>query len=77
MKKNNPNTPIMIREALGVNPRVFARYEYGKEKSESLSGQNPLHRHWRNVTNSAKGLNDKEIEERVTGLVKSNIAYSS
>ena len=26
MKKNNPHTPIMIREALGVEPKVFARY---------------------------------------------------
>lgn len=26
MKKNNPHTPIMLREALGVEPKVFARY---------------------------------------------------
>ena len=26
MKKNNPHTPIMIREALGTEPRVWARY---------------------------------------------------
>jgi NADH dehydrogenase (ubiquinone) 1 alpha subcomplex subunit 2 len=26
MKKNNPHTPIMLREALGFEPRVFARY---------------------------------------------------
>ena len=26
MKKNNPHTPIMLREALGYEPRVFARY---------------------------------------------------
>ncbi|MCJ1238108.1 hypothetical protein MMC14_006097 [Varicellaria rhodocarpa] len=53
MKKNNPHTPIMLREAMGIEPRVFARYELGKEKQESLAG-----------------LNDKEIEDRVTGLVK-------
>lgn len=56
MKKNNPHTPIMLREALGTEPRVFTRYDYGKEKQELLSG-----------------LNDKEIEERVTGLVKLGI----
>jgi len=56
MKKNNPHTPIMLREAAGTAPRVYARYEFGKEKSESL-----------------EGLSDKEIEERVTGLVKSTI----
>ncbi|MCJ1296393.1 hypothetical protein MMC34_007959 [Xylographa carneopallida] len=53
MKKNNPHTPIMIREALGIEPKVFARYEYGKEKQVSLSG-----------------LSDKEIEDRVTNLVR-------
>lgn len=26
MKKNNPHTPIMLREALGTEPKVFARY---------------------------------------------------
>jgi len=46
----------MLREAAGTAPRVYARYEFGKEKSESL-----------------EGLSDKEIEERVTGLVKSTI----
>lgn len=56
MKKNNPHTPIMIREALGVEPRVFARYEYGKEKQEELTG-----------------LSDKEIESKVTSLVKTGI----
>ena len=39
MKKNNPYTPIMIREASGVEPRVYARYEYGREKMEDLRGE--------------------------------------
>jgi len=56
MKKNNPQTPIMLREAAGTQPRVYARYEYGQEKSESLVG-----------------LSDKEIEDKVTGLVKTAI----
>ncbi|KAM5475123.1 hypothetical protein MauCBS54593_001595 [Microsporum audouinii] len=53
MKKNNPSIPILIREALDVEPRVFARYEFGKEKQETLLG-----------------LSDKEIEQKVTVLVK-------
>ncbi|KAI9768970.1 MAG: hypothetical protein M1840_004566 [Geoglossum simile] len=53
MKKNNPHTPIMIREASGTSPRVFARYEFGREEQESLAG-----------------LSDKEVEEKVTVLVK-------
>ena len=38
MKKNNPYTPIMIREAMGIEPRVYARYEYGREKMADLKG---------------------------------------
>jgi hypothetical protein len=26
MKKNNPHTPILIREAKGVEPKMWARY---------------------------------------------------
>lgn len=26
MKKNNPYTPIMLREAAGTQPKVYARY---------------------------------------------------
>ncbi|KAI0384383.1 NADH dehydrogenase, alpha subcomplex, subunit 2 [Hypomontagnella monticulosa] len=38
MKKNNPYTPILLREASGTLPKVYARYEFGKEKSQSLEG---------------------------------------
>ncbi|RVX69487.1 hypothetical protein B0A52_06551 [Exophiala mesophila] len=54
MKHHNPSTPILIREATGVEPKIWARYGLGKEKSESLAG-----------------LSAKEIEDKVTTLVKS------
>ncbi|TQN69858.1 NADH-ubiquinone oxidoreductase 10.5 kDa subunit [Colletotrichum shisoi] len=38
MKKNNPRTPILLREAAGTLPKVYARYEFGVEKSQSLEG---------------------------------------
>lgn len=38
MKKNNPTTPILIREAAGTIPKVYARYDLGVEKSQSLEG---------------------------------------
>ncbi|KAJ5100613.1 hypothetical protein N7456_006665 [Penicillium angulare] len=38
MKKHNPHTPILMREAAGTVPRVFARYDLGKETQEALSG---------------------------------------
>ncbi|GAO19384.1 uncharacterized protein UV8b_02126 [Ustilaginoidea virens] len=38
MKKNNPQVPILIREAQGTLPKIYARYEFGNEKSQSLEG---------------------------------------
>ncbi|KAJ0424373.1 thioredoxin-like protein [Aspergillus carlsbadensis] len=38
MKKHNPHTPILVREATGTLPRVYARYGFGKEKEEALGG---------------------------------------
>ncbi|KAK5944923.1 hypothetical protein PMZ80_002125 [Knufia obscura] len=54
MKHHNPNTPILIREATGIEPKMWARYAGAKERQQSLAG-----------------LSDKEIEEKVTGMVKS------
>ncbi|KAK7208349.1 NI8M subunit of mitochondrial NADH:ubiquinone oxidoreductase [Myxozyma melibiosi] len=38
MKKHNPYTPILIREAAGVPPQLIARYEFGKEVKLPLDG---------------------------------------
>jgi len=38
MKKQNPHFPILIREALGIEPKVYARYEFGREKVVDLKG---------------------------------------
>ncbi|KAI0192832.1 thioredoxin-like protein [Astrocystis sublimbata] len=38
MKKNNPHTPILLREAAGTLPKIYARYDLGKERSQSLEG---------------------------------------
>ncbi|KAI2632844.1 thioredoxin-like protein [Xylaria nigripes] len=38
MKRNNPYIPILMREAAGTIPKVYARYELGVEKSQSLEG---------------------------------------
>ncbi|WPG97714.1 Hypothetical protein R9X50_00049500 [Acrodontium crateriforme] len=40
MKHHNPHTPIMIREASGIEPKVYARYEFGREKMADLKGLN-------------------------------------
>ncbi|KAG8189674.1 hypothetical protein JTE90_022489 [Oedothorax gibbosus] len=37
IKKQNPAFPILIRECEGVEPKIYARYDFGKETSVSLS----------------------------------------
>eukprot|EP00745_Piridium_sociabile_P036636 TRINITY_DN66028_c0_g1_i1.p1 TRINITY_DN66028_c0_g1~~TRINITY_DN66028_c0_g1_i1.p1 ORF type:complete len:108 (-),score=21.83 TRINITY_DN66028_c0_g1_i1:170-454(-) len=37
MKKHNPRFPILVRECSNVQPKIFARYELGKETSLPLS----------------------------------------
>ncbi|GFR33587.1 NADH dehydrogenase 1 alpha subcomplex subunit 2 [Trichonephila clavata] len=37
IKKQNPAFPILIRECEGIEPRIYARYDFGKETSLSLS----------------------------------------
>ncbi|XP_071426537.1 NADH dehydrogenase [ubiquinone] 1 alpha subcomplex subunit 2 [Pithys albifrons albifrons] len=36
LKTANPDFPILIRECSGVQPKLWARYEFGKEKSVPL-----------------------------------------
>ncbi|GAQ81698.1 NADH dehydrogenase (ubiquinone) 1 alpha subcomplex 2 [Klebsormidium nitens] len=38
LKNQNPQLPILIRECSGVQPRLFARFDYGKEKAVGLDG---------------------------------------
>ncbi|NWT73090.1 NDUA2 dehydrogenase, partial [Prunella himalayana] len=40
LKKANPNFPILIRECSGIQPKLWARYEFGKEKSIPLNNLN-------------------------------------
>ncbi|XP_026324140.1 NADH dehydrogenase [ubiquinone] 1 alpha subcomplex subunit 2 isoform X2 [Hyposmocoma kahamanoa] len=39
IKKANPDFPILIRECKGIQPRVWARYEKGEERTASLTDQ--------------------------------------
>ncbi|XP_074467065.1 NADH dehydrogenase [ubiquinone] 1 alpha subcomplex subunit 2 [Sebastes fasciatus] len=36
LKRSNPDFPILIRECSGVQARVWARYDLGKERSVSV-----------------------------------------
>ncbi|EDO44422.1 predicted protein [Nematostella vectensis] len=36
IKKANPKFPILIRECSGIQPKMYARFDYGKESSVSL-----------------------------------------
>uniref|UniRef100_A0A6M2DP12 NADH dehydrogenase [ubiquinone] 1 alpha subcomplex subunit 2 n=1 Tax=Xenopsylla cheopis TaxID=163159 RepID=A0A6M2DP12_XENCH len=37
LKQANPKFPILVRECSGVQPKLFARYEKGKEASVPLT----------------------------------------
>ena len=38
LKKNNPTTPILIRECSNINPTLWTRYAFGIEKQIPLTG---------------------------------------
>lgn len=40
LKQANPNVPILIREAGNVQPKMWARYEFGKEAHLPLANMN-------------------------------------
>ncbi|CAH2275857.1 NADH dehydrogenase [ubiquinone] 1 alpha subcomplex subunit 2 [Pelobates cultripes] len=40
LKKANPEFPILIRECSGVQPKLWARYDFGKEVNVPLSNLN-------------------------------------
>ncbi|XP_074279951.1 NADH dehydrogenase [ubiquinone] 1 alpha subcomplex subunit 2 [Silene latifolia] len=40
LKTLNPKLPILIREARGVEPQLWARYDYGVERGVRLDGMN-------------------------------------
>ncbi|KAI1913991.1 hypothetical protein LOZ53_000540 [Ophidiomyces ophidiicola] len=78
MKKHNPYTPIMIREAADIEPRIFARYGtsvcrvYLVGTISELTGEfGFVHLEFgKEKQESLQGLSDKEIEQKVTTLVK-------
>ncbi|XP_043924960.1 NADH dehydrogenase [ubiquinone] 1 alpha subcomplex subunit 2 isoform X2 [Protopterus annectens] len=40
LKKANPEFPILVRECSGIQPKLWVRYEFGKEKSMPLNNLN-------------------------------------
>jgi NADH dehydrogenase (ubiquinone) 1 alpha subcomplex subunit 2 len=40
LKKLNKTTPILIRECSNIQPKIWARYEMGKEENLPLTGMN-------------------------------------
>lgn len=39
VKQNNQGFPILIRECSNIEPKVYARFAYGVERSASLANQ--------------------------------------
>jgi len=40
LKTANPQTPILVRECSGIQPKLWARFGYGREESAELSNKN-------------------------------------
>ncbi|XP_042322194.1 NADH dehydrogenase [ubiquinone] 1 alpha subcomplex subunit 2 [Sceloporus undulatus] len=40
LKKTNPDFPLLIRECSDVQPKLWARYAFGREKSMPLNNLN-------------------------------------
>jgi len=79
MKAKNPHTPILIREALDIEPKVWARFEYGKEKMVPLKGRSSVLESQHEVLWTRglwadgcylTGLDGSAIEQKITELVK-------
>ncbi|KAJ5612248.1 hypothetical protein N7510_005442 [Penicillium lagena] len=82
MKKHNPHTPIMMREAMDTEPRVFARYGMDKDPLKT-DCQNRLKKEYgltmdeyaefgKEKQEALSGLSEQQIEERITNLVKAS-----
>ena len=41
IKSNNPSVQILVRECEGVTPRIWARYEYGRELCVEVPDRSP------------------------------------
>jgi len=37
IKSSNPDLPILVRECSNISPKIWARYEYGKESYADVS----------------------------------------
>merc|ERR1712012_1423987 len=40
LKTANPQFPILVRECSGIQPRILARFGYGREESVDISNKN-------------------------------------
>ncbi|XP_072040812.1 NADH dehydrogenase [ubiquinone] 1 alpha subcomplex subunit 2-like [Amphiura filiformis] len=40
VKKANPRFPILVRECSGIQPKLYARFDYGRETSAALANMN-------------------------------------
>lgn len=71
MKKHNPHTPILIREASGFEPTLFARYSACDSTRYTATSTNKCVDYGKEKKIQLKGLDDKSIEQKVTELVQS------
>jgi NADH dehydrogenase (ubiquinone) 1 alpha subcomplex subunit 2 len=75
MKKNNPTIPILVREAQGTIPKVYARYGTTLLRTRKIGVGNlklmaATTDFGTEKSQSLEGLSDKQVEDAVAGLVK-------
>lgn len=75
MKKHNPSVPILIREASGTEPTVYARFgAYRADTNKQFKWLIDINVDFgKEKKLPLKGLDDKSIEQQVTELVQSKI----
>lgn len=68
MKKNNPQIPIMLREAAGTQPRIYARYGESRisGREEKFAGDRTCIPAWRAAERALKRIVDMKEGEVLT-----------
>lgn len=73
MKHHNPHTPILIREALGIEPKIWTRYGSRSARDRKRVCTNLVDTEYgKEKMEPLTGLDDKGIESKVTEMVKAS-----
>ena len=69
MKKNNPHIPILVREAQGTEPRIFARYGMAIPSWDMASLLGSVRLNWVETGTDVQAAYGKEKSESLKGML--------